>query len=158
MSIGRSKTCQRQPYPWSGSNCRKKTLAATYSTTIKKPQTRYDRIFNNAMGRVLTCLQDARVIARFLKKFPLPLPSCLWGPLKRFGFVRTPEEHRHHLLHNAPIVEPTDTPYTQGVRRALSGALALDPITADIKLGFKSGVRADLGLLIEGPNIFINDK
>jgi hypothetical protein len=72
--------------------------------------------------------------------------------------VRTPEEHRHHLLHNAPIVEPTDTPYTQGVRRALSGALALDPITADIKLGFKSGVRADLDLLIEGPNIFINDK
>jgi hypothetical protein len=30
MSIGRSKTCQRQPYPWSGNNCRKKTLAATF--------------------------------------------------------------------------------------------------------------------------------
>jgi hypothetical protein len=89
---------------------------------------------------------------------PVSLPHNLWEVLKRNGHVHTPEEHLYHLLHNAPVSELEETPYSSGVKRALSVALALDDKTKRLKLVFKSGAEVELDLLLDGSDILINDK
>jgi hypothetical protein len=92
----------------------------------------------------LTLFQDAETIRTLLKIQPVSLPHNLWEVLKKNGHVRTPEEHLHHLLHNAPVSELEETLYSSGVKRALSAALALDDKTKRLRLIFKSGAKSEL--------------
>jgi hypothetical protein len=89
---------------------------------------------------------------------PVSLPHNLWEVLKKNGHVHTPEEHLYQLLHNAPVSELEETPYSSGVKRVLSAALALDDKTKRLKLVFKSGAKTELDLLLDGSDVLINDK
>ncbi|KAH9217392.1 hypothetical protein DL95DRAFT_493667 [Leptodontidium sp. 2 PMI_412] len=102
--------------------------------------------------------EDVFIITKDLKKIPVALPTCLWTSLKRYSLLRTPEEHCHHLLHNAPISTAKETSYSAGVKRALSAALVLDERTRDLKVTFKANPKAHLDLLVVGSDLFINDK
>ncbi|KAN0098386.1 hypothetical protein V8E51_014049 [Hyaloscypha variabilis] len=102
--------------------------------------------------------QDVGVISRCLKKQPVALPYSLWEPLYKFGLVRTPEEQRHHKLHNAPISDIEQTSYAKAIERSLRAILALDERTQDLVIVFKGGADADLDLLLQESTLFINDK
>jgi hypothetical protein len=88
-----------------------------------------------------------------LKKTPVQLPHTLWNSLRKFALIRTPEEQRHHQLHNADVAEIPDTPYSKGVQRALSAVLALDNRTKNLNTVFKCGDETGLDLLLEEPNL-----
>ncbi len=102
--------------------------------------------------------QDVQAIRRYLRKEPRSLPFCIWKPLRRYGLVRTPEEQRRHLLDTAVNSDLAPTRYSIAVQRTLRAALALDAKTSKLQLVFKSGVHADLDLLIDESNVIINDK
>lgn len=102
--------------------------------------------------------QDIELIKRSLRKEPAQLPNSVWEPLRKFKLVRTPEEQRHHLLHNAPIAVVKETPYSESLKRALSAALALDSRTSGLNLVFKSGVKAELDLLLKESDLLIHEK
>jgi hypothetical protein len=78
--------------------------------------------------------------------------------LRRFGLIRTPQEHRHYLLQTAPETDRPSTSYSKDVERALMAILALDSRTQDLRLDFRSGANAELDLLLLGPDLLINDK
>jgi hypothetical protein len=82
----------------------------------------------------------------------------LWEPLKRNGLVQTPKEYSYHLLHNAPASELQETPYSNGVKRAFSAALALDDETKNLRVVFKSETKAGLGFILFESTLEINDK
>ncbi|KAF4630320.1 hypothetical protein G7Y89_g7816 [Cudoniella acicularis] len=102
--------------------------------------------------------RDAPIITKNLKKIPLQLPGYIWSLLRKHGYVRTPTEHRHHLLQKAEVTEVKPSPYSEGMQRALAAALTLDPITRDLKVVFKSGDKAELDLLIDDKTFLINEK
>src|ERR1700710_1627265 len=93
-----------------------------------------------------------------LKKIPVQLPDSLWNSLRKSALIRTPEEQRHHQLHNANVAEIPDTPYSKAVQRALGAVLALDSRTKNLNTIFKCGGETGLDLLLEGPNLLINEK
>ncbi|RDL32005.1 uncharacterized protein BP5553_09407 [Venustampulla echinocandica] len=99
----------------------------------------------------------AQIIKTSLKKNPMPLPSCIWEPLRKFGLVRTPNEHRNYLLQNAPVSQVEETTYSIGLQRALRAALALNVKTRSLNLIFKSGAKGQLDLLIDGDNLLLYD-
>ncbi|KAH7305638.1 hypothetical protein BKA65DRAFT_560112 [Rhexocercosporidium sp. MPI-PUGE-AT-0058] len=102
--------------------------------------------------------KDVLIINTDLKKLPIALSMCLWNSLRRFGLVRTPEEHCHYLLQNAPISTVKESSYSEGVKRALRAALALDDRTRCLNVTFKVNPKAYLDLLVVGSDLFINDK
>jgi hypothetical protein len=90
-------------------------------------------------------------------KEPLQLPSSIWVPLRRYKLVRTPQEQQYHLLHNAPVAVVLETPYSAGLKRALSAALALNSKTRDLRFVFKGGDTGNLNLLIDGSDLLIHE-
>lgn len=102
--------------------------------------------------------QDIDLIRKSLKKEPVQLPYCIWEPLRRFKHVRSPQEQRYRLLHNAPVAAGRSTVYASMVKRALQAALCLDPRTQSLDLIFKDGAAAELDLLLEGSRLMINEK
>jgi hypothetical protein len=98
------------------------------------------------------------VIINCLKKEPAPLSRPIWQKLRSYGLVRTPQERREYLLCNAPNSVKETTAYSSGVARALRGVLALDDRTRNLEVVFKSGVEAELDLLLHGWRVLINDK
>jgi hypothetical protein len=72
--------------------------------------------------------------------------------------VRTVEEQRHHLLENAPTATVPDTPYSTSVGRALGAILTLDTTTRGLNLVFKSGVKAELDMLLKDSVLMIHER
>ncbi|KAJ5046834.1 uncharacterized protein L3040_004059 [Drepanopeziza brunnea f. sp. 'multigermtubi'] len=101
--------------------------------------------------------KDFHAIKKHLPKEPISLPTCVWDTLRKYHIVRTPEEYRHDLLHNAPGSSVEETPYSAGVKRALSAALALDERTKDLKVIFKQASKSGLELLLDENDLLISD-
>ncbi|CZT07834.1 uncharacterized protein RCO7_10885 [Rhynchosporium graminicola] len=101
---------------------------------------------------------EIELIKKSLKKTPAQLPTLLWETFQRYNLVRTPREQQCRLLSRAPVSTNRTTPYSLHVARALRAALALDVRTKDLNVILKSGVKADLDLLLEGTDLQINDK
>ncbi|KAH7377556.1 hypothetical protein BKA64DRAFT_254172 [Cadophora sp. MPI-SDFR-AT-0126] len=102
--------------------------------------------------------RDVEIIRRSLKKRPEQLISQVWDPLRKYGLVRTPREQQCYLLNQAPRTQSPPTAYSLGVERALKAALAMDSRTKELNLIFKSGIKTDLDLLLDGRDLQINDK
>jgi hypothetical protein len=102
--------------------------------------------------------QDIALIKKSLKKDAKSLPRAIWNPLRKYNLVRTVEEQRHHLLHNAPQSAAPSTPYSKGFNRTLKAVFSLDPRTKDLELDFRSGAEAELDLLLEGSKLLINNR
>jgi hypothetical protein len=95
-----------------------------------------------------------------LKKQPAPLGSALWKKLREYGLIETPEERRENSFCHAPDSDKEATAYSNGVRRALKGVLALDRETAKLEIVFKAGTDAGMNLLVHDSTsrLLINDK
>ncbi len=102
--------------------------------------------------------QDIEIIRKSLKKEPIRLAGPVWGPLKRYGLVRTPQEQQHHLLINALDCVEEDNVYSADVKRSLKAALALDPRTSALTLKFKCGTKDGLDLLLDKLDLLIHEK
>ena len=106
----------------------------------------------------LTTFQDIELITKSLQKKPAPLKKATWLCLRRFSLIRTPEEQRYSLLRNARKTSRPRNPYSDDVERVLLSVLALDARTRALRLDFRSGDDAELDILLQGPDLLINDK
>jgi hypothetical protein len=93
-----------------------------------------------------------------LKKEPAPLSRPIWKKLRSYDLVKTPQERREELLCNTATSVKEETAYSNDVKRALMGVLALDERTRNLEVVFKSGAEAELDLLLHGWRVLINDK
>lgn len=95
-----------------------------------------------------------------LKRKPVALPSSIWDPLSKFGFIWTPQQQQRRLLRRAPKVDikSTSNPYYQTVLQTLNAAMALDERTRHLKLLIKTGDKADLDLLLDGSNVLMHER
>jgi hypothetical protein len=93
-----------------------------------------------------------------MKKDPVQLPRHVWVSLRKSDLVRTAQEQRYYLLHNAPGAIDPETQYSTGINRSLVAALSLDASTQSLELAFKCAAKPELDLLLEGSKLQINEK
>lgn len=81
----------------------------------------------------------------------------IWDILRKYNFVRTPEEEQIRLLDTAPEAVDIGSSYSESIKRALTASLQLDSRTKSLQLSFRSGAKADLDMLLSGATLKINE-
>lgn len=102
--------------------------------------------------------QDTLTIRKKLNGYPISLPGNTWKPLHNFGFLRTPEEHCHHLLLKAPGYNDKVTQYAIETMRLLRMGMSLSSRTRNYEFVFKKVSLSGLDLLRQDQQLLVDAK
>lgn len=155
----RTKFPTRPPWPFDSIFVIRIQRIRSFTLIVRKV-TRYGflSLDRDSIFFPLTSIQNVEISKKCFKKEPAPLSRSIWVPLRKYELLRTPKEERVKLLSNATPSVLENTVFSAGLKRYLQAAVTLHSETRHLSLCFRSGETTDLDLLLEGPQVLINDK